>query len=272
MKISVIVSTYNWPSALRLSLLSLMRQTDGDFEIVVADDGSGEETRKLIEEMAARSSVPVIHSWQEDKGFRLARSRNEAVKKATGDFLIFIDGDCIVPKDFIGRYRSLIQQGRTIVGPRILLEELFTKELLDKGESVEFEQFDSWRAARELCRAGKCNRSFAATVLPLGNFLRNRAGSRWQHLRGCNWGLSREDFLKVGGQDESFEGWGQEDSDMAIRLINAGVPLRSGRFGGIPVYHLWHRQNTRKDQTEKMRLLEERIRQKVVQPVKGISL
>ena len=99
MKISVIVATYNWPSALRLSLQSLMRQTAHNFEIVVADDGSRNETRELIESLAKTSHVPIIHSWQEDIGFRLARSRNQAVLKSHGDYLIFVDGDCIVPKD-----------------------------------------------------------------------------------------------------------------------------------------------------------------------------
>lgn len=90
MKISVIVATYNWPSALRLSLQSLMRQTAHNFEIVVADDGSRNETRELIERLTKSSPVPIIHSWQEDIGFSLARSRNQAVLKSHGDYLILL--------------------------------------------------------------------------------------------------------------------------------------------------------------------------------------
>ena len=107
MKISVIVATYNWPSALRLSLQSLMRQTAHNFEIVVADDGSRNETRELIERLTKSSPVPIIHSWQEDIGFSLARSRNQAVLKSHGDYLIFVDGDCIVPKDFVASHLKL---------------------------------------------------------------------------------------------------------------------------------------------------------------------
>ena len=84
--ISVIVSTYNWPAALNLSLQSLSEQTDGRFEIVVGDDGSRDDTRRLVESWQRRLSVPVIHSWQEDKGFRLARSRNKAVTKNNGQW------------------------------------------------------------------------------------------------------------------------------------------------------------------------------------------
>ena len=101
MKISVIVATYNWPSALRLSLQSLMRQTAHNFEIVVADDGSRNETRELIESLAKSSPVPIIHSWQEDIGFRLARSRNQAVLKSHGDYLIFVDGAALFRKTLL---------------------------------------------------------------------------------------------------------------------------------------------------------------------------
>lgn len=114
MKISVIVATYNWPSALRLSLQSLMRQTAHNFEIVVADDGSRNETRELIERLTKSSPVPIIHSWQEDIGFSLARSRNQAVLKSHGDYLIFVDGDCIVPKDFVANHLKLAASGKVV--------------------------------------------------------------------------------------------------------------------------------------------------------------
>ena len=91
--ISIVVSTYNWPEALDLSLKSLSAQTDSNFEIIVADDGSGCETARVVEEWCRKSPVKVIHSWQEDKGFRLARSRNVAVTRSAGKYLIFMDGD-----------------------------------------------------------------------------------------------------------------------------------------------------------------------------------
>lgn len=94
MKISVIVSTYNHPSYLTLVLDSLKNQVNaGEYEIVIADDGSGPETKKVVEDFQKIFPVPLIHAWQEDLGFRLAASRNNACKLSSGDYLIFIDGD-----------------------------------------------------------------------------------------------------------------------------------------------------------------------------------
>ena len=270
--ISVIVSTYNWPAALNLSLLSLMRQSERDFEIVIADDGSRPDTSDLISYFQKQSPIKIIHSWQPDEGFRLAKSRNEAVKKSSGDYLIFVDGDCILPEFFIRRYKSILNENKVVAGPRILLSECYTKELLNNSASLCWESFDSWQGTYKLWKNKKCNRFLTAVNIPLGNVLRDMmAGKRWQQLRGCNWGLSRGDFYAVGGQDESFKGWGLEDSDMAIRLINKKVLLRSVRYAGIPVYHLWHLQSDPKNVEEKKALLMKRLKNKVIFPQIGIS-
>ena len=270
--ISVIVSTYNWPAALNLSLLSLMRQSDHDFEIVIADDGSRQDTSNLISSFQKQSAINVIHSWQPDEGFRLAKSRNEAVKKSSGKYLIFIDGDCILPEYFIRRYKELLDENKVVVGPRVLLSECYTKELLNNSSSLCWESFDTWLGIYKLWKNRKCNSFLTAANIPLGNMLRDRmAGKRWQQLRGCNWGVSREAFYAVGGQDESFTGWGLEDSDMAIRLINKNILLRSGRYAGIPVYHLWHHQSAPKNVEEKKALLLKRLKNKVIYPQKSIN-
>lgn len=269
MKISVIVATYNWPSALRLSLQSLMRQTAHNFEIVVADDGSRNETRELIESLAKYSPVPIIHSWQEDIGFRLARSRNQAVLKSHGDYLIFVDGDCIVPKDFVANHLKLAASGKVVAGPRILLTKPYSMDLQNKSV-VPWSNFDHAGGALRLWLRGCSNRWMQAISLPIGGLRDLIAPLRWKHLRGCNWALYKSDFLSVNGLDESFEGWGQEDSDMVIRLINNEVHLRTGCYGGIPVFHLWHRQVTREGEHEKKALLMERLEKKIVRPIKGI--
>src|SRR5215212_3540345 len=105
--ISLIVSTYNRPDALGACLRSLSRQTDRNFEIAVADDGSGAETRDLVKSWTANSSVPLKHVWQEDRGFRLAEIRNRAIVASAGDYLVFLDGDCIARPDFIVAHRRL---------------------------------------------------------------------------------------------------------------------------------------------------------------------
>mgnify|MGYP000903789111 FL=1 len=176
MKISVIVATYNWPSALRLSLQSLMRQTAHNFEIVVADDGSRNETRELIERLTKSSPVPIIHSWQEDIGFSLARSRNQAVLKSHGDYLIFVDGDCIVPKDFVANHLKLAASGKVVAGPRILLTKPYSMDLQNKSV-VPWSNFD--HAALRLWFRGCSNRWMQAISLPIGGLRDLIAPLRW---------------------------------------------------------------------------------------------
>ena len=249
--ISVIVSTYNWPAALNLSLQSLSEQTDGRFEIVVGDDGSRDDTRRLVESWQRRLSVPVIHSWQEDKGFRLARSRNKAVTKSHGDYLVFIDGDCIVRSDFVAAHRRLAQKRCVVAGQRILLSEDFSKACFGSSDIAWRESF---RELMRLSRSGKINRCLPAVSLNL-DCLRLRRPTKWQLLRGCNGCLFREDFMAVGGQDEAFEGWGYEDSDMAMRLINSGCRIKGGGFTS-PCFHLWHREADRTMAKDNLKRLE----------------
>lgn len=264
--ISVVVSTYNWPEALDLSLKSLSVQTDSNFEIVVADDGSRADTAQLVDEWRRKSPVKIIHSWQEDKGFRLARSRNVAVTRSSGKYLIFMDGDCIVRRDFVASHRKLAEPRGVLAGQRILLSEAFAKECF---ASSELEWCESLSELRRLNREQAVNRWLPAMSLPLG-FLRNIRPRRWQLMRGCNWSLYREDFLAVKGQDEAFEGWGYEDSDMAIRLINNGCSIKWAGFTS-PCFHLWHKNADRTMSPENLSRLE-RVRQmKKIMPNKPMQ-
>lgn len=248
--ISVIVSTYNWPQALNLSLKSLSEQTDLHFEVVVADDGSTEETKEVIEFWRAKSTFPVIHSWQEDLGFRLARSRNLAVSRSHGDYFIFLDGDCLVRSDFVASHRRLAASHYVLAGQRILLSESFTKQCTISQEI-------GWRESIleliKLSQQKHINRFFPAINLPLG-WLRIMRGRKWQLLRGCNWSLFRSDYLEVKGQDEAFEGWGYEDSDMVIRLINNQCRVKWAGFAS-PCFHLWHKNADRTMSDENLRRL-----------------
>ena len=264
--ISVVVSTYNWPEALDLSLKSLSAQTDSNFEIIVADDGSGCETARVVEEWCRKSPVKVIHSWQEDKGFRLARSRNVAVTRSAGKYLIFMDGDCIVRSDFVAMHRMLAERHSVLAGQRILLAEAFSQECLISGNLAWCESISR---LRELARNRAVNRWQSAVSLPLG-FFRKARPNRWQLLRGCNWSLHREDFFAVKGQDEAFEGWGYEDSDMAIRLINNGCLIKWAGFTS-PCFHLWHKNADRTMSPENLSRLEKVKRMKKIMPNKPMQ-
>ena len=133
MKISIIVATYNRVDALNLVLQSLETQTDSNFEVIVADDGSREETKEFISKFAKTSKHAIKHVWHEDKGFRLALIRNLATAQASGEYLIFLDGDCIAQPDFVARHRMLAQKNFLVTGSRALLSEALTQELLQSA-------------------------------------------------------------------------------------------------------------------------------------------
>lgn len=243
MKVSVIVSTYNRPQALRLVLESYLQQqgvAPGAWEIIVADDGSTEATGLLIREFQARSPISIKHVWQEDVGYRLAKIRNKAAAAARGAYLIFTDGDCMVPPHFIARHLKLAAAGCFVAGGRILVSQSYTK-LIEEGADICFSQ----KTALGLMLAwqkGYINRFKSAVYLPFyPRLLKTR---RWKGAIGCNLGIWREDFIAVNGCDESFQGWGFEDSDLVVRLFHYGIKRKDGRFASY-VFHLWHAENDR---------------------------
>ena len=129
-KISILLATYNWPEALRFCLESLETQTDRNFEIIIADDGSKPETATLIHSMKERSRHSIQHLWQEDQGFRKTMILNQAIRAAQGEYLIFLDGDCIVQPDFVKRHRQLAKPRMMVTGSRVLLSESLTQKIL----------------------------------------------------------------------------------------------------------------------------------------------
>ena len=254
MLVSVIVTTYNRPDALRAVLAGLRAQRDRGFEVLVADDGSRNDTRALVEAVARDAPVPVAHVWQEDRGFRAGAARNRAAARARGEYLLFLDGDCVPRPDFIARHRRLAERGWMVAGNRILLAEDFTREVLAAGTAIHDWTFDQWRAVRA---RGAVNRTAPLRALPLGA-LRKLGGRHWQRVRTCNLGVWADDFRAVNGFDEIYEGWGYEDSDLAVRLLNSGVRRKYGAFA-TGVLHLWHRENDRAGAGENWRRLQQRL-------------
>jgi glycosyltransferase involved in cell wall biosynthesis len=264
--ISVIVTTYNRPDALRVVLNGLDAQLDRDFEVLVADDGSRDDTRALVLAQARSASMPISHVWQEDRGFRAAAARNGAVAKARGEYLVFLDGDCVPRPDWIAAHRRLAQRGWMVAGNRILLSESLTRDALAQQAPIHAWPAARWRAA---LAAGDVNRRAPFLRLPLGP-LRKLGPRRWQRVRTCNLGLWRADFERVNGFDESFEGWGYEDSDLAVRLINAGVRRLDGAFA-TGVLHLWHRENDRAREGENWQRLQQRISNGATRATAGLD-
>ncbi len=238
--ISVIVTTYNREDALAAVMRSLARQTDADFEVLVADDGSGAATAALIEAWKAKVGHRVEHVWHEDAGFRAAEIRNRAVLAARGAYCIFLDGDCIVRPDFIAAHRRLAEKGSFVTGNRILLRPELTATVLTEKLSPETWGFGEWFAA---LRRGGVNRLTALIHLPLGPLRRLRR-SDWTGAQSCNLAIWRADLDRVDGFDADYSGWGKEDSDIVVRLLRAGVRRKDGRFA-TGVIHLWHAEADR---------------------------
>ena len=264
--LSLIVSTYNRPDALGAVLRSLARQTDRNFEIVVADDGSGPQTREVVTNWTPRIGVPLSHVWQEDRGFRLAEIRNRAIAASAGGYLIFLDGDCIARPDFVATHRRLGEPGYFVGGNRVLLSRMLTEAILADDLEPEVWPLASWAVFRA---RGQINRLMPLLRLPLGA-LRKRLGTEWEGVRGGNFAFFRADLDKVDGFETSFVGWGLEDSDIVIRMIRAGVKRKDGRFA-TGVLHLWHEDADRSQFDANQEKLDELLTTDRVRALRGLS-
>ena len=266
MLVSLIVTTYNRPDALAAVLAGLLAQQDRGFEVLVADDGSRDDTRQLVERTAGGAPIRITHVWQEDRGFRAGAARNRAVAQASGEYLVFLDGDCVPRPDFVARHRGLAERGWMVAGNRILLSESFTREVLERRLPIHAWTLEQWSDAH---RRGAINRTAPLRTLPLGP-LRRLGARRWERVRTCNLGLWTDDFRAVNGFDEAFEGWGFEDSDLAVRLLNLGVRRKYGAFA-TGVLHLWHREHDRAREGENWQRLQRRIGSGETQASRGLG-
>lgn len=227
MKLSVIITTYNRPDALRRVLEGLQAQTRRPDEVVIADDGSGPATRRLIEEQQSRGAFPLHHVWQPDQGFRAARCRNRAIAASSGDYLVLLDGDCIPAPSFIADHLRFKQAGCFFQGKRVLVGRKLSATF-----SIHTIQNGLWRHVLRGA-LGNWHHIVHLPCWPVS------ATSRLTGIRSCNMGLFRQDIYAVNGFNEDFQGWGREDSELAVRLFKYGLQRREHPFGAI-CFHLWH--------------------------------
>jgi len=258
MIVSLIITTYNRPDALERILDSILIQKVFPDEVVFADDGSQIETKKIIARFSNQTKIKVTHSWQEDKGFRVARSRNKAIAASLGDYIILVDGDMILHKDFIDDHIKNSETGFFLQGGRVLLSKKLTKKVLMQNHAK----------FHPLTR-GLHNRK----NMFYSNFLCSLTSSKNFDLKGiktCNMSFFKKDFLKVNGFNNLFEGWGKEDSEFVIRLFNAGIKRKNIRFNAIQ-FHLWHKENTRQSLTQNTELLNKAIKSKLRRCEDGVN-
>jgi glycosyltransferase involved in cell wall biosynthesis len=254
-KISVIVATYNWPEALDMCLQSLKKQSDINFEIIVADDGSGSSTKNIIDKFIAKASVAVKHVWQHDDGCRKTLIANQAIGIAEGDYLIFIDGDCLAQPDFISQHRKLARQGYLVTGSRVLLSEGLTKELL-RANYWDFDQFKKKLFQYRI--NGGINKLLQFLIKAPDGQWRDFKPFFWRRIKGCNMACWKIDAIAINGFDESLVGWAHEDADFVFRLEHRGVQRKSGSWA-TEVIHLYHRVRDQSLNTASIESLKKKI-------------
>lgn len=264
MKTSVVVSTYNRPRALNLVLRGLSEQSLPPDEIVIGDDGSGEPTRSVIDLWRTRG-LKITHCWHEDRGYRKTIIMNEAVSRARGDLLMFLDGDCVPLPSFVEDHISLHEAGWIHAGPRILADRWLTAQLESRSEDIRL----SPRFFLVNRVQGHINRLAPLIRLPDGGWRRSYP-NKWELVRGCNFSVSKQAVLAVDGFEGGLFGWGPDDSDIAVRLINAGLKVKSLRFAA-PVLHLWHAEESRNNLEQNRQYLQEAMQSKRIRAKLGIS-
>ena len=256
--ISLIITTYNWKEALATVLKSAFRQSELPREIIVADDGSREDTRDMVEALAKESPVPVRHCWHPDTGFRLAEIRNKAIAMAGGEYIVMVDGDMVLHPDFLKSHRRMARKNQFMQGKRVLLSSETSQSLM-QGQLKKITPFT----------AGIKNRFNAiSSGLLSGMFSARKKDIR--AVRGCNMAFWRDDVLKVNGFNEDFVGWGREDSEFVIRLLNQGITRRNLKFGGV-AYHLYHPENARSGLNANDAILEKAIEEKSTYCPNGLN-
>lgn len=258
MTTALIISTYNWPEALNLVLKSAFRQSVPPTEILVADDGSGQETADLIMKLKKTTSIPVHHVWHEDKGFRRSKILNKAIAQANAEYIVQVDGDCMQHRDFIKDHQANAEENVYLFGSRVNIEKA-KLPLLYKEEIMDFNFL-----TKDITRRTR------AFHIPAFSKLYKPKNELSKKVRGCNLSYWKKDFLAVNGYNEDLEGWGEEDAELVARMLNNGVLGKRIRYAGI-VYHIWHTGASRSNLSNNTALKDKSIEEKITYCKNGVD-
>ena len=259
--VSIIITTYNWPEALKVVIESVLDQTHMPDEIIIADDGSGKKTKDLIDKFERESNISIIHVWHEDKGFRAGPIRNKAISKSTSEYIIQIDGDTVIEKHFVEDHISKSEHGRFIIGSRVLMNEELSRQVI--GGSKSSISFFSKNIRNEF------NTLRVPSISILFNTPTRNIPKVIRSSHSCNMSSYRSDLIDVNGYNEDMVGWGREDSELAVRLVNNGLTKKRIKLAGIQ-YHLFHKENDRSRFNINDKILEDTVANKSIQCNNGI--
>ncbi|MGY3054249.1 glycosyltransferase involved in cell wall biosynthesis [Pedobacter sp. UYEF25] len=247
--VALLISTYNWPEALSLVLNSVLGQSKIPDEIVIADDGSGQETLTLIESFSKK--LKIKHVWQEDNGFRKSLILNKAIKEINSDYIVQIDGDIIVHPKFIEDHSNAAKNGHFVQGSRAMLKEQKTTEILKSGQTDLSALSD-----------GLNNRFNAIRFPPLAPLFTLGTSNPF-HLKGCNFAFWKTDYINVNGYYNGFEGWGGEDYEFGARLLHAGVKRVKLKMKAL-AFHIYHPINCRANTGANDRIYQETLSKNLI--------
>jgi glycosyltransferase involved in cell wall biosynthesis len=254
--VTLVVNTFNAPDALEKVLAGVNRQSVGPMEVLIADDGSGPATGELLDDWKSRLNFPLTHVWQPHEGFRRTHVLNQAILQAKGDYLVFLDGDCVPHAEFVADHVALAEPGHWVQARRCFVKERYVAQFDLERISVA-----GWVLRRRIEQGLKAFRT---------PWQRMRLDKSLRGVIGCNLGIWREDVMAVNGYDESFTGWGREDSDLAARLFHLGRVRKFVR-GRAVVFHLNHPVASRAQLESNQARLDETLATKRVRAVRGLQ-
>ncbi|XCF07373.1 glycosyltransferase family 2 protein [Tamlana crocina] len=235
LKTSVIISTYNQPKWLENVLWGYAAQTEKSFEIIIADDGSGEDTKQVVERFKKDSELEIVHVWHEDDGFQKTKILNKAIEASSSEYLIFTDGDCIPRNDFVATHLKLSRKNCFLSGGYFKLPEdisnIITKETIKSQQCFKLD----WLLKHGLKKTFKTNKltAFGLRAWFLNTFTPTKATFDGMNVSG--W---KSDIITVNGFDERMQ-YGGEDRELGERLMNSGVKFIQVRYSAICL-HLYH--------------------------------
>ncbi|TRX72019.1 glycosyltransferase family 2 protein [Carboxylicivirga sp. M1479] len=251
-KVSLFLTTYNWSEALQLCLLSISKQTHMPDEVIVADDGSGNETKLVVERMKENFPCPLIHVWQEDEGYRINAIRNKAIKVAKYPYVIQIDGDILCDENFVRDHIQFAKANRLVIGRRTDISSSDTEKYCQK---LNYANIPNFR-----------NKMIAVAHQHLLYDAKKVKG-----VRGCNMAYWRDDAFRINGFEESMVGKGPDDKEFAIRLIHAGIEAYNLKFYAI-ANHLYHGdEGLRNNYGSNQKLYADTILEGRIRAIKGLE-
>lgn len=258
LKISLVINTYEQPDYLERVLRAVSNQEFAPAEVVLADDGSGVETKEIFATWGSGQRFRCEHAWQEHAGFRRSRILNQAIARCRGEYMVFLDGDTVPHPGFLLDHSELARPSFFVQGHRALIEQ-------KAAPNFGWGDFAGDRSRALISFQLRGLKHAFRWPLPLVKVRTDLKG-----VRGCNLGIWREDLLKVNGYNEDFEGWGREDSELVIRLLNNGVQRLDVR-GRALCYHLWHPPASRAALGKNDQLLEEAAETGALRCMRGVD-